>query len=63
LKGVTKPIALPFSINLAEGTAAVKAETTINRLDFGVGPESVAGLAVGKEVKLTIDLTAMRLDN
>ena len=63
LKGVTKPIALPFSINLAEGTAAVKAETTINRLDFGVGPESVAGLAVGKEVKLTIDLTAVRLDN
>jgi polyisoprenoid-binding protein YceI len=63
LKGVTKPMSLPFSIDIVEGTAAVKAETTINRFDFGVGPESVAGLAVDKEVKLTIDLTAMRLDN
>ena len=63
LKGVTKPLTLPFSIAIEEGTAVVKAETTINRLDFGVGPESVAGLAVDKEVKLTIDLTAMRLDN
>ena len=63
LKGVTKPVTLPFSISIGEGTAVVKAETTINRLDFGVGPESVAGLAVNKEVKLTIDLTAMRLDN
>ncbi len=63
LKGVTKPVSLPFSIDIAGGMAAVKAATTINRLDFGVGPESVAGLAVDKEVKLTIDLTAMRLDN
>ena len=63
LKGVTKPLTLPFSIDIAEGTAAVKAETKINRLDFGVGPETVAGLAVDKEVKLTIDLRAMRLDN
>ncbi len=43
--------------------AAVKGETTINRLDFGVGPETVAGLTVENEVKLTVDLTAMRLDN
>ncbi len=63
LKGVTKPVTLPFSIDVAEGTAAVKAQTTINRLEFGIGPESVAGLAVDKEVKLTIDLTATRLDN
>ena len=63
LKGVTKRLSLPFSIDITEGVAAVKAETTINRLDFGVGPEFVAGLAVDKEVKLTIDLTAMRLDN
>jgi len=63
LKGITKPVTLPFSIAIEEGTAVVKAETTINRLDFGVGPETVAGLAVDKAVKLTIDLTAMRLDN
>ncbi len=63
LKGVTKPISLPFSIDIVSGTAAVRAETSINRLDFGVGPETVAGMAVDNEVKLTIDLTAMRLDN
>ena len=63
LKGVTRPVTLPFSIDIESGIAAVKAETIINRLDFGVGPESVAGLAVDKEVKLTIDLTAVRLDN
>ena len=63
LKGVTRPVTLPFSIDIAEGIAAVKAETKINRLDFGVGPENVAGLAVDKDVKLTIDLRAMRLDN
>lgn len=63
LKGVTKPLLLPVSIEIAEGTAAVTGEATINRLDFGIGPESVAGLAVGKDVKLTINLTAVRLDD
>ena len=63
MKGVTKPVILPFSIEIESGVAAVKGETTINRLDFGVGPESVAGMAVDKEVKLTVDLTATRLDN
>lgn len=63
LKGVTKPIALPFLIGIDSGTAKVSAETKINRLDFGVGPQSVAGLAIDKDVKLTIDLTAVRLDD
>jgi len=35
----------------------------INRLDFGVGPESVAGLTIDKDVTLTINLSAVRLDN
>jgi cytochrome b561/polyisoprenoid-binding protein YceI len=63
LKGVTKPVSLPFSIDIESGTATVKGETKINRLDFGVGPESVAGLAIDKDVKLTINLIALRLDN
>jgi cytochrome b561/polyisoprenoid-binding protein YceI len=63
LKGVTKPLSLPFSIDIESGVAAVKGETTINRLDFGVGPETVAGMVVDKDVKLTVDLTALRLDN
>ncbi len=63
LKGVTKPIALPFLIDIKSGTARVSAETKINRLDFGVGPQSLAGLAIDNDVKLTLDLTAVRLDN
>jgi len=63
LKGVTKPVSLPFLINIKSGTAHVTAETKINRLDFGVGQETMAGLAVDNDVKLTIDLTAVRLDN
>jgi cytochrome b561/polyisoprenoid-binding protein YceI len=63
LKGVTRPVALPFSIDIRSGTARVKAETTINRLDFGVGPESLAGIAMDKDVKLSINLTAVRLDD
>ncbi|MGO9472652.1 MAG: YceI family protein [Rhodomicrobium sp.] len=63
LKGVTKPLALPVSIDIESGTATVNAEMKINRLDFGVGPESVAGLPVDKDVKLTINLTAVRLNN
>ena len=63
LKGVTKPISLPFSVDIKNGTATVAAETKINRLDFGVGPETIAGLAIDKDVKLTINLTAVRLDN
>ena len=63
LKGVTKPLILPVSIEIAEGTAAVRAETTIDRLDFGAGPETAAGLAPGKDVKVSINLTAVRLDD
>ncbi len=63
LKGVTKPIALPFSIDIQSGTATIAGETKIDRLDFGIGPETVAGLAIDKDVKLKINLTAVRLDN
>ncbi|HZV21231.1 MAG TPA: YceI family protein [Hyphomicrobiales bacterium] len=63
LKGVTRPVAMPFSIDIQSGTATVKGETTINRLDFGVGPASVAGLTIDKDVKVIINLVAVRLDN
>ena len=41
----------------------MNAGTKIDRLDFGVGQETLAGLAIDNDVKLTIDLTAVRLDN
>ncbi|MGB9025838.1 MAG: YceI family protein, partial [Rhodomicrobium sp.] len=63
LKGVTKPMALPFLIDIKSGLARVSAEMKINRLDFGIGPQSLAGLAIDNDVKLTVGLTAIRLDN
>ena len=64
LKGVTKPVACHFSIDIKGGTARADArKPSINRMDFGVGPESVAGFPIDKDVKLRIELTAVRLDN
>jgi polyisoprenoid-binding protein YceI len=63
MKGVTKPVTVPFTIDVDSGAATVKAETRINRMDFGVGPETVAGLPLDKAVKITLNLKALRLDN
>jgi cytochrome b561 len=63
LKGVTKPVQVPFALSVNGNTATVKGETKVNRLDFGVGPETVAGLVIDKDVKITFDLTALKLDN
>ncbi|MBT3071913.1 YceI family protein [Rhodomicrobium sp. Az07] len=63
MKGVAKPVSLPFSIATSNGAASVKGETVIDRLEFGVGPQTVAGYAVEKDVKLSIDLAALKLTN
>lgn len=63
LKGVTKPVAVPFSIVIKEGTAKATAQAVLNRMDFGVGPKSVAGFPIDKDVKLTMEITAVRLDD
>ncbi len=63
LKGVTKPVSVPFTLAVSNGVATVKGETKINRLDFGVGAETVAGMVIDKDVKLIIELTALKLDN
>jgi len=63
LRGVAKPVSLPFSIAAANGAASVKGETVIDRLEYGVGPQSVAGYTVEKDVKLSIDLAALKLTN
>jgi len=63
IKGVARPVSLPFSVAIAKGAASVKGETTIDRLGFGLGPQSVAGYAVEKDVKLSIELAALKLTN
>jgi polyisoprenoid-binding protein YceI len=63
LKGVTKPVSVTASIKISQGEAHVMGATTISRSAFGVGPESFAGIPVSDAVKVTFDLTAVRLDN
>ena len=61
LKGITKPIHLPLSINVKDGIASLKGETTVNRFDFGLGPESYMGLVLDKDVKVRFALNHIHL--
>lgn len=63
LKGVTKPVSVPFTIEIEEGEASVTGELVINRSEFGVGSASFAGVAVADEVKIVFDIKALELTN
>ncbi|MBK0867178.1 MULTISPECIES: YceI family protein [unclassified Saccharopolyspora] len=62
LHGVTKPVALQaelggFTDDGQGGTLlGISAATTINRTDFGVGPEG--GAMLGEKVKITLEIEA-----
>lgn len=67
IKGVTKQVALPFTLSGAikdqrgGSKIGVDAHTTINRLDFGVGqnaPLPAGGAAIANEVRIEISLEA-----
>ncbi len=68
LKGVTKPVALPFTITGAvkdpwgNTRFGVEAHTKINRRDFGVnyGNAFAGGLDVGNEVEISLRLEAVQ---
>ena len=68
LKGVTKPVALPFTLAGAvkdpwgNTRFGVEAETKINRRDFGVnyGNAFAGGLDVGNEVAISLRLEAVK---
>ena len=67
MKGVTKPVALPFNVAGAvkdpwgNTRFGVEAETKINRRDFGInyGNAFAGGLDVGNEVTVTLQLEAV----
>jgi polyisoprenoid-binding protein YceI len=68
LKGVTKPVALPFTIKGAvkdpwgNTRFGIEAETKINRRDFGInyGNAFAGGLDVGNEVTISLQLEAVK---
>jgi polyisoprenoid-binding protein YceI len=62
LKGVSKDITLPFTLDIAGDTAVMKGETVLKRLAFGVGqgPDFATGTPVALDVKVMVNVTARR---
>lgn len=61
LRGETKPVTLPFTLDIDGNKAHVTGETVLNRLDFGVGGGQLASPDVAApDVTVRIDLTATK---
>jgi polyisoprenoid-binding protein YceI len=64
IKGNTKTVTIPFTLQIDQGEGAVVGEAAINRRNFGIGPDGpISGMIVGDLVKIRLDLVATRLDN
>jgi cytochrome b561/polyisoprenoid-binding protein YceI len=61
LKGVDVPVELPFTFRPDGDSASVRAETTLDRRDFGIGQSLGDESSLGFSVDVVIDLTALRL--
>lgn len=61
IKGVTKPLTLPFALVITGNTAKMNAAVSVNRLAFGVGQgEWATTEVIPAAVQVTIALTARR---
>jgi polyisoprenoid-binding protein YceI len=61
LRGVTKPLTLPFTLTIAGGQARMNATMALNRLAFGVGQDEWRKTdAIPAAVNIVIAVTARR---
>ncbi|MEJ0044452.1 MAG: YceI family protein [Rhizomicrobium sp.] len=62
LHGMTRTIALPFTLTVAGDTAHMTGKAVVSRLDFGLGSSGAwAGeTPIGHAVTITVDLTATK---
>jgi polyisoprenoid-binding protein YceI len=62
LKGVTRPVTMPFTLSIDGDTAHVVGTTTLQRLAFGIGegPQLSPPTVAGPDVIVKIDLKATR---
>lgn len=61
IRDVSKPVVLPFTLDIQGDTAKAKGKLDLVRTDYGVGQGPWAsGQAVALEVSVVIDLTAKR---
>lgn len=60
MRGVERPLDLPFTLTAGEKTAHAVGKTTLKRLDFGVGDGQWSDPSmVGTDVTVSIDITAI----
>lgn len=57
LKGVTVPVQLPFTLTIEKGVAVMDGETSVNRIDFGIG-QSTEEKWVAAAVKVKVHVVA-----
>ena len=61
IRGVSRPVVLPFTLAIAGPTAKMHGELKINRNDFGVGQgEFKSAETVPLDVTIVVDLTAKK---
>lgn len=62
LRGVEVPLRLPFTLEIADGVAAMAGQAVLDRRDFGMGETYPDESSVGFAVTLDIALTARRAE-
>ncbi|MDP3339647.1 cytochrome b/b6 domain-containing protein [Frigidibacter sp.] len=60
LRGMTVPVTLPFTLEIAGDTATMTGSTTLDRRDFGMGASYPDEKTVGFTVQVDVALTAVR---
>jgi polyisoprenoid-binding protein YceI len=61
LHGVTRPIALPFTLTISSSGAHMTGKADVSRMDFGLGQGEWAGeTPIAHAVTIIVDLTATR---
>ena len=61
LRGVTRPVTLPFTLTIDGDTAHAVGQLTLHRADFGLGGEKYADdKYVGLDVNVIVDLVATK---
>lgn len=61
MRGVSKPVSLPFALEISGATARATGSVNLLRTDWGVGQGEFAGADwVGLDVKVSIDIYATR---
>lgn len=62
IKGTSRDVSLPFTLTISGNTATMSGQTTLRRLDFGVGqgPDYQTDTPVSLSVKVMVNIRATR---